>query len=91
MALLQADPTERDRFYQAHMKRDGEQKSLIHAKYAAATHTILLNHVETKLAELETLSERTEQVPQTSDALQMIRKYNNFMTMVLTKVRSRLK
>ena len=89
--LHQVDQTERDRFYQAHVKKDSELKSQIHTKYAAATDSILLNHVEVKLSELETLSERVKQVDPESDALEMIRKHNEFMTRVLTKVRSRLK
>ena len=89
---LSGDPVTQQQFYQAHMTGDTETKSQLHQYYMSDTCSALLKHVDETLEELE-------KCEKTMDAggmglvhknLPMIRRHNDFVRQLFTKVKRNL-
>ena len=90
-SLLESQPDERQRFYNAHMSGDRDTKVQMHSQYLQDTINALLVHVDKTLSELDALAAKMRQEgPEGHASLTMIWQHNEFVRDTFIKVKARL-
>jgi hypothetical protein len=90
-SMLDQVPQVQEAFYQAHMKGNFATKTAIHRHFFLETSTLLKNHVDRTLKELQALLDKIdEQEISKHERLPMIRRHNKFVQQTFSKVKANL-
>ena len=89
--LLKADRDAQENFYRAHMSGDYQTKQAFHQQYILQTSTVIKNHVDLFLDQLEALSSKTiGQDINVHPRIPVIREHNQYIRETFLKVKDQI-
>jgi len=89
--LLKADRDAQENFYVAHMTGDYQTKQAFHQQYVLQTSTVIKNHVDSFLDQLEALSAKTiAQDINDHPRIPVIREHNQYIRETFLKVKAQI-